>query len=306
MFLKKFVVLCGMGNSKKYISLLSDYGFKTVFADQTDTLFLRKAIQALIQSENEIKRIEFLRNEFTGETKEMRGGLYDLFCRDEMGNEFIVEMQWSGYRFFIQRAKFYAFQRLNTLVRKGAYHYDDLPMIYCISLLGKAIFPKSELFYHFGTLKNQQGELLDNQITHIIVEIDKFEKKSSEVYSDLEKLLYIMKYSEEIEAIMELPDFLKEEWIDRALEKMDTSKMTPDQYSFYQITRAKNASITRILEEERRQAIKDAVEKAVEKAVEETIESQAIQTAKTLKERGIEHQIIAESTGLELEIIEKL
>ena len=64
-----------MENEKKFISLLSDYGFKIAFADESNTLFLRKTLQALIKSETSIKSVRFLRNEFVGITEESRGGV---------------------------------------------------------------------------------------------------------------------------------------------------------------------------------------------------------------------------------------
>lgn len=107
-----------MENGKKFISLLSDYGFKIAFADETNTLFLRKALYALIQSKSPIKEVHFLRNEFVGITEDSRGGVFDLICVDESERIFIVEMQLGYYKHFMQRAKFYAFQRFNTLVEK--------------------------------------------------------------------------------------------------------------------------------------------------------------------------------------------
>ena len=41
-----------MKDQNRYISLMSDFGFKTVFADENDTLFLRTALQAVIQLEH--------------------------------------------------------------------------------------------------------------------------------------------------------------------------------------------------------------------------------------------------------------
>jgi len=187
-----------MENEKKFISLLSDYGFKVAFADESNTLFLRRALQALIQSEIPIKKVQFLRNEFVGITEDSRGGVFDLVCEDEKQRTFIVEMQLGYYKHFIQRAKFYAFQRFNTLVEKGKYQFDNLTPIYCIGFLAKGIFPKSGEYYHFGRLMNQKGEELDQQITHIIVEINKFEKKENDIQSDLDKLIYIMKNLENI------------------------------------------------------------------------------------------------------------
>jgi len=224
-----------MENEKKFISLLSDYGFKIAFADESNSLFLRKALQALIKSKRRIKRVQILRNEFAGITQEARGGLFDLLCVDEKNRTFIVEMQLGYYKHFIQRAKFYAFQRFNIMVERGDYKFDNLDQIYCIGFVAKGIFPKSREYYHFGRLMNQKGEELDDQITHIIVEIDKFDKKENKIRSDLDKLIYIMKNLENIEGADQLPKFLTEDWIKQAMKKLDKSKMTPEQRMHYEI-----------------------------------------------------------------------
>jgi len=170
--------------------LLDGYGFKATFGDESETLFLKKALDALIDSEAPIKEVKFLRNEFKGITKDSRGGLYDLICEDESGNSFIVEMQLGYYKNYIHRSKFYAFQRFNTLVDKGKYKFENLKKIYCIGFLANNIYPESELFYHYVTLKNQIGEKIDDQITHIIVEISKFDKNVADIHTNLDKLIF--------------------------------------------------------------------------------------------------------------------
>jgi len=284
-----------MENEKKFISLLSDYGFKVAFADESNTLFLRKALQALIQSEIPIKKVQFLRNEFVGITEDSRGGVFDLVCEDEKQRTFIVEMQLGYYKHFIQRAKFYAFQRFNTLVEKGKYQFDNLTPIYCIGFLAKGIFPKSGEYYHFGRLMNQKGEELDQQITHIIVEINKFEKKENDIQSDLDKLIYIMKNLENIKGVDQLPKFLTEDWIEQAMKKLDKSQMTPDQRMHYEMMLAKNATIIEILKEDER---KKVAEEAATKAAKET--------AMKMKAKGMSNTDIQELTNLTIEEIESL
>ncbi len=276
-----------MENEKKFISLLSDYGFKVAFADESDTLFLRKALQALIKSDIPIKKVQFLRNEFVGITEDSRGGVFDLVCEDENQRTFIVEMQLGYYKHFIQRAKFYAFQRFNTLVEKGKYQFDNLTPIYCIGFLAKGIFPKSNEYYHFGRLMNQKGEELDQQITHIIVEINKFEKKENDIQSDLDKLIYIMKNLENIKGVDQLPKFLTEDWIEQAMKKLDKSQMTPDQRMHYEMMLAKNATIIEMLKEDEKKQI-------------------AKETAKKMKAKGISNTDIQDITGLSLNEIQSL
>ncbi|MEA5259436.1 hypothetical protein VB264_16675 [Arcicella aquatica] len=57
-----------------FIPIISDYGFKATFGNETNTLFLRKALQALIKSEVPIKDVKFDKNTFEGITQDSRIG----------------------------------------------------------------------------------------------------------------------------------------------------------------------------------------------------------------------------------------
>ncbi len=174
-----------MSDQTSFISLLSDYGFKVVFADETDTTFLRRALQAVIQSNSPIQEVEFLSNEFIGSTLDGRSGIYDLVCKDEAQRTFIVEMQLGHYKHYIQRSKFYAFKKFDTMVKKGGFRFNDFTPIYSNGFLVHPIFHHSKAWYHYGTLKNQFGEKMDDQMVHIIIEIAKFDKQESEIKTDL-------------------------------------------------------------------------------------------------------------------------
>ena len=303
-----------MENDKKFISLLSDYGFKVAFADETNTLFLRRALQALIKSETPIKKVKFLRNEVVGITEAARGGVFDLICEDDNQRTFIVEMQLGYYKHFIQRSKFYAFHRFNILVEKGNYNFDNLTPIYCIGFLAKGIFPKSSEYYHFGRLMNQKGEELDQQITHIIIEINKFDKEEKDVQSDLDKLIYIMKNLENIKGLDQLPKFLTEDWIEQALEKVDKSQMTPEQRMHWEMMLAKNGSIIQMRREEKEryaEELKAELTKEVTAEVTKEVTAEVTAevtkaTAKKMKIKGMSNSDIQELTGLTIQEIEEL
>ena len=130
----------------QFIAFTSDYGFKATFGNESDTLFLRKALQALIKSPIPIESVEFVKTEFQSVSLDSRSGVYDLACVDEAQNHFIVEMQVADYPQFIQRMKFYAFHKFNTMVKKGKYFFTGLEPIYCIGILSKNIYPYPQ--YH--------------------------------------------------------------------------------------------------------------------------------------------------------------
>jgi predicted transposase/invertase (TIGR01784 family) len=228
-------------DNERFISILSDYGFKVTFGNESDTRFLRRALQALINSPVAIQQVTFIQNEIKGVTRDSRSGIYDLFCKDERGNEFIVEMQLSEYPEFIQRMKFYAFYRLNTLIRKGDYQFDNLPKIYCIGILAVSIFSHIADYQNISILKNQNNELIDEQMTFITVELDKFDKDLSAIQSDLDKLIYTMKTIHEVSEPTQFPQFWNEEWLRVAIQELDKRAFTPEQRLSYEMTISANA-----------------------------------------------------------------
>ncbi|MBX2840524.1 MAG: Rpn family recombination-promoting nuclease/putative transposase [Flammeovirgaceae bacterium] len=187
------------------------------------------------------KSVTFTKNEVSGTTKESRGGLFDLTCEDEKGRVFIVEMQLFDFKHFIHRAKFYAFHKFNTMVHKGRYRFNDLRQIYSISFLAGRAFETS-LYHQVGTIKNQKGERIDDQITYIIVELDKFKKMLPEIKTDLDKLLYTMKLTDTATPKVKLPDFWAENWLEEALKELDKANLTPEQRSQYEMIIAGNMS----------------------------------------------------------------
>ena len=285
-------------DNERFISILSDYGFKVTFGNESDTRFLRRALQALIQSPVAIKTVEFIESEIPGLTKDSRSGVYDMACVDEVGNQFIVEMQLSKYPDFIQRMKFYSFYRLNTLVRKGKYRFEGLPKIYCIGILAANIFPHVADYHSVITLKNEKGELIDDQTTFITVELAKFKKRLADIQTDLDKLIYTMKTTQKATKPKQFPPFWNEEWLDVAIKELDTRQMTPEKRMAYEMTLAANALA---IENENRK-----IEEARQEAKEEENRAVKTETVKNALQMGLTVEQSAKLADVTAEFVEKI
>lgn len=226
---------------ERFIPIISDYGFKVTFGNESDTRFLKKALQALVSSPIPIREITFVTNEVKGITIDSRGSIYDLSCVDENNNHFIVEMQLSEYPEFIQRMKFYSLHRFNTLVKKGKYTFDNLPKIYCVGILANNIFHEIADYHNIAVLRNVKGELIDDQMTFISLELSKFKKKLKDVHTDLDKLIYTMKNLHKIKKPIQYPQFWDEEWLNVAIQELDKKAMTPEQRLGYEMAISANA-----------------------------------------------------------------
>ena len=273
---------------ERFIPIISDYGFKVTFGNESDTRFLKKALQALVNSPIPIREVTFVPNEVKGITIDSRGSIYDLSCVDEKNNHFIVEMQLSEYPEFIQRMKFYSLHRFNTLVKKGKYTFDNLPKIYCIGILATNIFPQIADYHNIAVLRNAKGELIDDQMTFISLELAKFKKKLKDVQTDLDKLIYTMKNLHKIKKPIQYPQFWDEEWLNVAIQELDKKSMTPEQRLGYEMAISANALV-----------VKNENKKI--KKIEEALKIEAVK--KALKRAKLSIEEIAEDNDVSIDFI---
>ena len=75
-----------------------------------------------------------------------------------------------------------------------------------------------------ANLRSEQGELLDEQLTFVLVELP-----VTAVQSGLHKLLYPMKTLHTVTEPTKYPAFWNEEWLRRALDELNTRNMTPEE-----------------------------------------------------------------------------
>jgi predicted transposase/invertase (TIGR01784 family) len=276
----------------RFISILSDYGFKATFGNEADTTFLKKALQALIDSSVPIKSVEFVKNDISAITIDSRSGIYDIACVDENDNHFIVEMQLSEYPEFIQRMKFYALHRFNTLVKKGEYKFENLPKIYCIGILAKSIFPQIADYHNIAVLRNTKNETIDDQMTFVTVELDKFGKQENEIENDLDKLIYTMKNLHTVTEISQFPKFWNEDWLKKAISEVDLRNMTAEQKLSYEMTISANALAVK----NENKKIYDA-----EKRKENAVKTEAV--LKALKRAKLSIDEIAEDNNVSIDFV---
>lgn len=75
------------------------------------------------------------------------------------------------------------------MVKRGKFDYGTLTKIFCVAILESDILPYYQ-FHTVANLRNEQGELFDNQMTFITLELDKFTLQEIDCQTDLQKLIY--------------------------------------------------------------------------------------------------------------------
>lgn len=156
--------------SSKYMNLLTDYGFKTVFGDKELCLAF---LNAFFEEEGKvITSVRHINKEMTPINKADRTIFYDILCKTSKGETFIIEMQHKPQDTFRERSIYYMSRAIDDQGRgKKNWNYK--------------LYPVYGIFITNFHLKNV--ELPDEPVTEVVLK----NRKTNEVFSDKFRMFFI-------------------------------------------------------------------------------------------------------------------
>ncbi len=93
---------------ERYISLLTDFGFKRIFGTAMNKDLLICFLNSLFNGRQVVKDVSYLNPEHVGDVYTDRRAIFDVYCEGENGEKFIVEMQNAYQTYFKDRSLFYS------------------------------------------------------------------------------------------------------------------------------------------------------------------------------------------------------
>src|ERR1035437_6823542 len=162
----------------KYINPFTDFGFKKIFGEEASKPSLLDFLNALLPQEHNIIELAFKNTEQLGQTENDRKAVYDIYCENDRGEKFIVELQKAKQDYFIERTIYYSTFPISGQAIKGGWDYN-LKAVYCIGLLDfkfsdyKDEGERHEVV-HTHTLKNQHNRQVYDKLTYIYLEMPNF------------------------------------------------------------------------------------------------------------------------------------
>ncbi len=268
----------------KYIDIFTDFGFKKIFGEEANKNFLIDFLNALLPTSTLIKDLTFKNTEQLPVTIEERRAVYDIYCENEKGEKFIVELQKAKQNYFIERTIYYSTFPISGQAIKGEWDYN-LKAVYCIGLLDfkfSDYADESEQgeVVHTHTIKNQHNRQVYDKLTYIYLEMPNFNKKEYELVTRLDQWLYFIK---NLETFQSIPEIFKNQVVFiEAIEKAELSKMSEEAQAAY------FAGL---------KAYRDNISK-IKTAKQEGIEEGILFVAKKCLKKGMTILDIADLTGL--------
>ncbi len=170
---------------KRYLDPKSDLVFKRIFGEHPD--LMRAFLNAVLplKPDERIVSLEYLPGEQVPEIPVLKSTLLDVRCRDELGRQFIVEMQMQWTNAFMQRVLFSASQAFVRQLARGK-EYKLLQPVIGLSLLDAVFDHETDAFLHHYKMVNVEdtGREIEG-LQLVFVELPKFHAKETLEARDL-------------------------------------------------------------------------------------------------------------------------
>ena len=291
-----------MDRKERYINPFTDFGFKKLFGTEFNKELLIDFLNQVLGEREQVQDLTYLNTENLGNAETDRKAVFDLYCENEKGEKFIIELQNVKQQFFKDRSIYYATFPIQNQAQKGREWDYYLKAVYTIGILNFG-FPdqsKQERYLREVQLLDKQTfEVFYEKLTFIYLEMPKFRKKEDALDTHFDKWMYVLK---NLHRLQERPVKLQEKVFEKLFSEAEIAKLKPEDMKAYEESMKTYWDNYSVLE----YAKKEGREEGLEKGREEGREEGRMEVARRLKRKGVAVDIIAETTGLDKDRIEKL
>ena len=307
----------------KYLNPFTDYGFKKLFGEEPNKNLLLDFLNELLKDEQgKIVTLNYIKNEQLGSSDLDRKAIFDLYCENEAGERFIVELQKSKQRFFKDRTVYYSTFPIRDQAPKNDWDYQ-LSAVYLIAILD-FVFDEDQdqpekYRYDVKLADIDTCKVFYDKLTFIYLEMPKFTKTLEQLETRFDKWLYVLRNLTEIE---EIPEPLQEQVFEQLFETAEIARFNREQMRSYEDSLKYYRDLKNSMDTARDEGIEIGREEGIEIGREEGIEigrEEGIEigreegidvgikaVALALLQEGISEAVILKTTGLTAEQLAQL
>ncbi len=284
---------------ERYINPHTDFGFKRLFGSEFNKELLVSFLNAIFHGEQNVRDVTYLNSEQLGDRLDARRAVFDVYCENDRGEKFIVEMQNVYQEFFKDRTVYYSTFPIREQAQRGGDWDFHLNAVYTIGLLNfnfaEGLANARRWHHEVKLMEVDTHEVFYDKLTYIYIEIPKFDKREDELVTMYDKWMYVLK---NLSALMDRPAALQERVFTRLFEQAEISKFDAAELRYYEDSVNAYRDIVN--------AIKTAEKKKYAEGVAEGRAEGIADVAKSMLAKGLAVDMVSELTGLSAEQIARL
>lgn len=285
--------------SERYINPFTDFGFKKLFGEESNKDLLIDFLNELLKGKQQITDITYLKNEQLPNSPTDRRAIFDLYCENDLGEKFIVELQKVKQEFFKDRSIFYATFPIKEQAVAGKDWDFELKAVYTISIMD-FVFDRHDnndkkFKHHIQLLDTETHEVFYDKLTFIYLEMPRFVKDVTELDTRFDKWMYLLK---NLARLQKVPAPLQEKIFKKLFDAAEIANLDKKDHDAYLDSVKQHRDLTNVVNTAEKKGEKRGIKKGERK--------KAIETAKQMKADNFDIATIAKYTKLSPEEIEAL
>ena len=300
---------------ERYISLLTDFGFKRIFGTAMNKDLLICFLNSLFNGRQVVMDVSYLNPEHVGDGYTDRKDIFDVYCEGENGEKFIVEMQNAYQAYFKDRSLFYSTFPIREQAPKGNDWDFKINHVYTVALLNfnmyEDAFDKEKTRHHVQLFNTATHKISYDKQEFIYVVLAKFNKTLGELETLYEKWLYALK---NLYKLSQRPKGLCDKVFDRLFEEAEIAKFSPLEMREYEASKKAYRDIKNSVDTAKREGIaegmekcmKQGMEKGMKQGMEKGLEQRSLEIARKMLAKGMDAASVMEITGLSAEQMQQL
>jgi predicted transposase/invertase (TIGR01784 family) len=186
--------------SDRYISLMSDFGFRRVFGTESNKPLLIDFLNTLLPTHHQIQDLRFKNTDALADTAFEIQTVFAMDCDAQSGDHFIVEIQKGKPTVFKDHSLYHASFPIQAQADQAEWRYK-LTAVYIIGILDFVFDPRRpEEWLHIVEFKDEQGRVFSNKLKFIYIELAKFQKPLEQLETHLDQWLFLLRQLDELDA----------------------------------------------------------------------------------------------------------
>ena len=284
------------GIRDRYVNPYTDFGFKFLFGTDMNKELLISFLNSLLHGREVIKDVTYLNAEHLGTQEYDRKAVFDVYCENEQGEKFLVEMQKGEQQFFKDRSVFYSTFPIREQAKRGNWDYE-LKAVYTVGILNFVFDDKDDEYFHHEVklMDIYTKEVFYDKLTFVYLEMPKFNKREDELVTMFDKWLFVLR---NLATLLERPAALQERVFTRLFEAAEIAKFSKRELCEYEDSLKNFRDMYSVI------TTAEMKGEARGRAEGELAERQ--KNAQRMKQKGYPLTDISEITGLSLKEIEEL
>ena len=304
-------------STEKVMRPLLDWSFKYLFGTEESKPNLIGFLNLMLNPKALIIDVQFMNNESLPVSAEHKGCVFDILCKDTNEDRFLIEIQTAQAVNIVDRIIYYTCRLIDRMGKKGSeWDYKDIKKVYSICLMNFTFEQNPKLRRDIQLYDIEELSVFSDKLNIILLQLPCLKAESIlECNANYEFLLYLLK---QMQSNMKTVEQLKKEVADtrlpqgtkdlfyKVLDTADLASLTDKERMRYESDLKNYMDTMSCIEFAENRGRTEGLEEGRKEGREEGMVEGKIEGAKALKNKGVDMELICQTTGLSIEQIEKL